>query len=162
MKQPQTISPARETSLSGDSVSDAHVVARGVLKPSHMKIEITDAGRSQSGIDEKLDCTVRATAIAFGVPYLEAHAKLSAAGRKRKRKFSFRADSIENLGFELRPDLSCMTVEKAVSQIPSGRFVLRISGHVFAVVDGTIYDNKPVKPKARVKMAYEVSAREVK
>lgn len=35
MKQPQTISPARETSLSGDSVSDARLVARGVLKPSH-------------------------------------------------------------------------------------------------------------------------------
>src|SRR6185369_557229 len=49
---------------------------------TNMIIKTSDGGRSASGIDERLDCSVRATAIALGLSYAEAHGKLKALGRR--------------------------------------------------------------------------------
>jgi hypothetical protein len=98
---------------------------------------------------------VVAYSVARGVPYAEAHAKLSEIGRKRGCSIHWRKHA-ECLGFEMRPEFSCMTVEKALAAMPPGRFVVRIARHVFAVVDGVATDRNALKLGARVQMVYEL------
>jgi hypothetical protein len=119
-----------------------------------VNVQLTDCGRSESGFAERADCTVRATAAALGIKYDEAHAKLAALGRKDRARFKFQKHAAA-LGLETRPDLTCQTVEKALKEMQRGRFVVRVARHVFAVVNGTVLDMMPPKPKARVKMVYQ-------
>jgi hypothetical protein len=119
-----------------------------------VNVQLTDCGRSESGFAERADCTVRATAAALGIKYDEAHAKLAALGRKDRARFKWLKHAA-SLGFETRPDLSCQTVEKALKEMQRGRFIVRVSCHVFAVVNGTVLDMFPPKPKAQVKMVYQ-------
>lgn len=105
----------------------------------------TDGGRKASGLSgEQLDCTVRAFAIARDVPYIEAHAELSRLGRPSGRGFKFRIVQAK------RPDLFSRTeltkgkrkrVSTLLRTLKTGRHVLRIHRHVFAVVDGVVHDN---------------------
>lgn len=104
--------------------------------------------------NECRDCAVRATSVALGIPYHEAHARLKELGRKNRRGCKF-WKMAPQLGLELREDLSCMTLAKALPDMASGRFVVRISGHVFAVIDGVVIDMQTPKPGCRIKMVYE-------
>src|ERR1043165_6455934 len=95
----------------------------------------TDSGREGAGFSgERADCTVRALAACLGIPYAEAHARLKAQGRKDRCRFTFRLHS-EALGFELVPELSGKRLSHVLAEIPSGRFLVRVSKHIFAVVD---------------------------
>lgn len=47
--------------------------SRLVMKHSYIT---SDAGRTATGLDERLDCAVRALALSTGMPYLEAHKNL--------------------------------------------------------------------------------------
>jgi hypothetical protein len=104
---------------------------------------------------ERADCTVLATQFAFGLSYENAHSLMAAHGRKLGCCAAFQV-AAPKLGLVQRPDLSCQTVIKALEGMQNGRFVVKISGHVFAVADGRIFDNHFTKPGARVKMVYEV------
>lgn len=106
-------------------------------------------------LDEKNDCTVYAVAAAWGWPYEVAHAAMKGCGRKNKQRFAFKTAAAK-LGFELRPDLSCRTLEKIMPEMSKGRFVVRVSRHVFAVVDGRILDTRTTKMKSRVLMVYQL------
>jgi hypothetical protein len=105
---------------------------------------------------EKADCTVLATQFCLGLSYAEAHKLMADLGRKPGCRFSYRFAS-GKLGLETRDELSCMTVGKALDSMQSGRFVVRVAHHVFAVVDGRIYDNGFTNPRSRVKMVYEAN-----
>lgn len=105
--------------------------------------------------NERADCSVRATAAALGLDYSEAHQRLAALGRKRNRGVKYRLIAAE-LGLEARPDLSARTLGKILPDMQSGRFVVRVYRHVFAVVNGLIVDNKPTNLNCRVKMVYQV------
>ncbi len=120
-----------------------------------MKILNTDAGRSAAGyLNEKLDCTVRATAAGLDVPYAAAHRLLKGAGRKDRCRFPFQTQ-YSKLGFEQYPGLSRLRVKAALAALPAtGRFLLLVRGHIFAVVDGVVHDNQPLRPQAIVRMAY--------
>ena len=63
----------------------------------------TDGGRSESGLTEQKDCTVRAFAIARNIPYAAAHRELAKLGRLPGRGFKFRIVA------QKRPDLSLDT-----------------------------------------------------
>jgi hypothetical protein len=115
---------------------------------------VTDSGRRAEGFcGETNDCTVRATAILLNQKYAEAHAALAQCGRKPKDGFNY-PKAAKKLGLQPRPEFSCKTVQRVLQELPPGRFVLRISKHVFAVVDGVVYDTWLPKAKARVKMVY--------
>lgn len=116
---------------------------------------LTDSGRKASGIKEKADCTVRAVAEVFGLQYTEAHEKMKELGRKNRCAVKF-FKLVDALGLERRPDLSCMTVAKALPEMKSGKFIVRIARHVFSVIDGVAYDKWPVNGNSRVLMAYEL------
>ena len=105
---------------------------------------------------EKADCTVLATQFCLGLSYPEAYALLAKCGRKPRRGFPFRKASGQ-LWLETRDELCGMTLMKALEGMQVGRFVVRISGHVFAVVDGRIFDNGFTNPRCRVKMVYEAN-----
>lgn len=107
---------------------------------------------------ERRDCTVRAVAAAFNIPYQEAHDRMAALGRKPKRGFDFRIGKVQTLGnIECRPDLCCSSVGGIWPALQKGRFIVKVPRHVFAVVDGEAYDLEAPKSKQRVKMVYEVT-----
>ncbi len=104
---------------------------------------------------EKADCTVLATMYSLALSYEEAHKLLEGYGRKARCRFLYR-QAAWKLGFVDRPDLAACTLMTALKGMQSGRFVVKISGHVFAVVDGRIFDNHFTKTKCRVQMVYEL------
>src|SRR5882757_6395218 len=53
---------------------------------------VTDSGRSQSRRPKQTnDCTVRAYALAFGIPYDSAYDQLAGAGRKCAKGFNLKS-----------------------------------------------------------------------
>lgn len=108
--------------------------------------------------NERRDCTVRAVAAAFNIPYEVAHQKMAALGRKPKRGFEFRIGKVQTLGkIECRPDLCCSSVGGIWPALQTGRFIVKVPHHVFAVIDGEAHDLIVPNPKQRVKMVYEVT-----
>ena len=103
---------------------------------------------------KKADCSVLALQFAAGLSYEDAEARLTFAGRKPN--CGVYSSIFDKLGFEQRPDLSCMTVGKALDSMQSGRFVVFIAGHFFAVVDGRIFDNRFTNVNCRVQMVHEM------
>ena len=109
---------------------------------------------------EANDCTVLALSNAKGIPYEEAHAILKAHGRK-DRNGPMIADwsrAVRSAGLQMEPAFSSITLGRFLREHPGGRWVLHVSGHAFAVVDGKVvdhlgYDHKPGK---HIKMAYRV------
>lgn len=106
---------------------------------------------------ESRDCSVRALAHCLNIPYGEAHAKLAALGRKNRHGFSFKkwANSLDTLGLEMKPELSCRTLAKTLPAMATGRYLCRVSGHFFAVIDGVVTDSWEQKPGRRLLMVYK-------
>ena len=102
---------------------------------------------------ERNDCTVRATAIALDITYADAHARMAKLGRK-PRKGARYALCAPKLGMIARPDLGHKCWKTVAPLLTSGRFVIRVAHHVFAVVDGV--PSEYSKPLRRIKMVYEV------
>jgi hypothetical protein len=103
---------------------------------------------------EKADCSVLAAQFALNLSYERAYGLLELAGRKPRQ--GVYGPTFEKLGLQQRPDLSCMTVGRAMESMQSGRFVVFVSGHFFAVVDGRMFNNQFTKFESRVRMVYEV------
>lgn len=103
---------------------------------------ISDSGRTDSGMNERNDCTVRAYAAVKGISYQQAHAILFVYGRKMRR--GFRVGEFFNSEFGSPLPRPAMTVENYVNYIAhSGKWIILISKHVFAVIDGKIIDTNP-------------------
>jgi hypothetical protein len=114
----------------------------------------SDCGRSESGIKEKADCTVRATAACLGITYAQAHQQLKMVGRKTRCRFKF-WKATKALGLITREDLSCMSLAKALPHMQQGRFIVRKAGHVFAVVNGVVIDHAAPKELSHIIMVYQ-------
>ena len=116
-----------------------------------------DTVRQSAGVNEVRDCTVRATAAALGIPYAEAHARLSAVGRKNRRGVHY-AEVYKKLGLKFHQKwLGGCPVKRVLPTLPpTGRFVVLVSRHVFAVVDGKVIDDSVPNPNQRVKEVYAV------
>jgi len=128
----------------------------------------TDGGRREAGFtNEKTagDCVARAVAIASGRPYIEVYAELAEINarmkltkRRKKRALAGRHTASEGIyttsklfkdymklnGFEWTPTMqigSGCRVHVRASELPKkGRFVLRLSKHAAALVDGILMD----------------------
>jgi hypothetical protein len=104
-------------------------------------------------------CTVRATAAVLGISFNEAHSKLKALGRKDNQGFSTGAH-LDALGLEQRPEFSCRTLGKILPELSHGRFIVAIRHHVFAVIDGIIYEKASLRDRlksgTRVQMVYKL------
>ena len=102
----------------------------------------SDAGRTDSLIPEKNDCTVRAYATVTGMSYRDAWRELAAAGRKFRKGFHVEPFYRKKFGFPL-PRPNC-TVHNFVNAFcKHGKWIVLVRGHVFAVVDGVVHDMRP-------------------
>ena len=120
-----------------------------------MKYVRTDGGRTLAGYKgEPGDCVTRAFAIASGQPYVEVYRlvnELAKRERRKGRKSSARngvyTATIRKLAIELGarwvPTMhigSGCTVHVRKDELPTGRIVLSLSGHVAAFIEGVLHD----------------------
>lgn len=108
-----------------------------------------DAGRAGSGLKERLDCTVRAYALFYGVPYREAHGVFEALGRRPCHKFY---GHLSLKGVRLMKVSG--TVGKLLKEIPKGRVLVMVRGHWFCAIDGRVHDLSRVPDRKLVRRAY--------
>lgn len=124
-----------------------------------------DGGRSTSRRPkQKNDCTVRALALVTGKPYDYIYDLVAADGRKCGRGFDIRRfftprrgdnfqallnrlglASVQWTAFQAIKGQRRMNPRAFAAQYPSGRFICKTAGHVYAVIDGTVYDTSPAR-----------------
>lgn len=133
-------------------------------------------GRTAELAGEKNDCTVRSLSVVAGLPYGAAHRTMELAGRRPRKGIAITTvyptgDTVKRIanydvkevfrsGFDkfygFKTDI---TVAEALRRFPRGRFVFRTKHHVFAVIDGTIYDcNAPDGMRRRVSRVWQFTA----
>lgn len=117
-------------------------------------IRITDAGRGAYKPTEKNDCAVRAVAKVLRMPYRDAHQWLAAAGRQERHGISLMKLLYDAYVGQMlvkgrriyfrffHPDLPRYTVAEFLNAHKTGSYILQTKGHVFAMIDGIIYDDK--------------------
>lgn len=113
----------------------------------------SDGGRAHAGFrGETGDCVTRAVAIALDLPYRQVYDDLFALARSlgvrnpsprdgvpRKVYDRYLADA----GWAWTPTMtigSGTTVHLRRDELPAGRLVVRVSKHLCAVIDGTVFD----------------------
>lgn len=111
----------------------------------------TDGGRATSKYpNERTDCAVRAMALAFDVPYSEAHRYLTTHGRKQNCKFSMLrhltavAGKATVLGCKVSGRYytgRSLTVEQHAKKHGKGLFLIIVRGHCTVVRDGCLEDS---------------------
>ena len=118
----------------------------------------SDGGRQEAGFKGFAgDCVTRSIAIVTGKPYREVYTALNALGKseritKRNRRKSNARTGVgrhtyerylKSLGFKWVPCMhigSGCQIHLKAEELPAGRLVIRLSGHVTAFIDGKIYD----------------------
>lgn len=116
---------------------------------------------------ERRDCVVRAIAFALKVDYAEAHAICKAHGRKDGHgMFSYqwepilKANGFVNELADGKKGWGARVVKTFLTRVAtSGRWVIRVRGHAFAVVDGLPLDLVSAKRLAnrRVEAAWRLA-----
>ena len=107
----------------------------------------TDGGRSAAGYHfETDDCAVRSLAVVCGVEYRKAHNLLKRWGRRNGKPFALCAFlcrrnvlNTENewMPFGIRRGIR---VNDFLQLYPQGSYIVYVRAHVFAVIDGVLYD----------------------
>ena len=122
-----------------------------------MSFAFDDGGRAEAGYKGRTtDCTCRAIAIACELPYQTVYDELNARGKRERRRGKRPHGSartgvriatihkyLAELGWTWHPTMtigSGTTVHLNPDELPAGRIIVRLSGHLAAVVDGTIRD----------------------
>lgn len=114
---------------------------------------VHDGGRADAGFrGDAGDCVTRAIAIATMSDYAWVYAELS-AGMERLGKPRSARNGIDKKvyrpfievehGWTWTPTMkigSGCTVHLRADELPEGRLIVRLSGHLCAMVDGTVYD----------------------
>lgn len=113
----------------------------------------SDGGRAAAGYKGVAgDCVTRAIAIATGKPYAEVYDRMAAGMRAEGKPRSarngidpkvYKAYLEDWLGWTWTPTMaigSGCTVHLLADELPSGTLIVRLSGHLCAVIDGVVYD----------------------
>lgn len=130
----------------------------------------SDGGRTQSRRPKQTnDCTVRAMAHVLDLPYDTAYDMLAKAGRKCNQGFhitkfleqflynpkGFRGYAIEKLSFPAVKGQKRMNPVSFCEQYPKGRYICRTAKHVFAVIDGIVYDTWEQRDDRCIYLVYQ-------
>lgn len=123
-----------------------------------MTYQFDDGGRAAAGFKGKAsDCVTRAVAIVTGKRYREVYdamnmkCALEILSKKRLKRSSARTgiskdttrQYLELLGYTFTPTMfigSGCKVHLRADELPTGRIICKLSGHVVAVLDGVIHD----------------------
>lgn len=112
------------------------------IKENKMKRDATSYGAERPVWDKK-DCSVRALAVACGVPYEVASIAFTCQGRALKKgttvEMSVKLHE-EILGMRRVTMAEGMRLEAFLEVAKTGRFIVHKTGHAFAVVDGVVHD----------------------
>lgn len=140
------------------------------------RIEPVTKGASFDG--EKNDCTVRALANAKDIPYEEAHFTLHKYGRRDRRgaivSVSHKAYTMQGFtcigiyGRTLRaramgfvgsdtPRNRGITLGKLLPKLSEGRYIVMITGHALAVINGQVIDKAANSSGQSVFAVYKLS-----
>ena len=104
--------------------------------------------KAAAELKERNDCTVTAVTIVTGKPYAEVHKAFTDAGRKPRKgvKRAITAKACKALGYELVTldptryrARTGITVERDKA-FKKGRYVIGMTRHLAACVDGTLHD----------------------
>lgn len=105
--------------------------------------------RRSAELGEDNDCSVKAVALACGLPYDAAHAAFEDAGRRHGRGVLtpqiFKALKVLKINTQpishlRQPNGSRYTPRTISRLLPFGRYLVYTRGHVFALVDGQVLD----------------------
>ena len=116
---------------------------------------VTDAGRRTYKPTEKNDCTVRAIAKIFNMSYKRAHSFCEGMGRRERKGYPLPywlyqcwVNKQMVLGKKLEhrfylAEMPRYTVREFIElKASKGTFMIQVDEHVFAVINGIIYDDK--------------------
>jgi len=127
-------------------------------RPRHLQFQFDDGGRKAAGYKGRTgDCVVRSIAIATGLPYRQVYdkvnelAKRERTGSRKRGKSNARTGVykgtthklLESLGWRWTPTMeigSGCKIHLRADELPSGRLIVSVSGHLTAVIDGVIHD----------------------
>lgn len=123
-----------------------------------MKFQYNDGGREKAGFKGPArDCVTRAIAIISGKPYLEVYIGINTFAQDEKLKKNQKSRSsarngvykstykkyLASLGFKWIPTMligkGCK-VHLKEDELPKGKLIVKLSGHLTAVVNGVVND----------------------
>lgn len=114
------------------------------MRRTSMVGNVTDGGRYSAAPGESRDCSVRATAVALDIPYHIAHAMFEREGREPQRRTKLGVSDRVLKGYRShRYTRKRPTLARFIREHPEGRYIVRIRGHMFAVIDGGVHDMLP-------------------
>ena len=138
---------------------DAGIQTRGLW--SYPWIQ-SDAGRSQSKRPkQKNDCTVRGLAIARDITYDCAYDILKSRERQCAKGFHIgqwlgKQPWAQKISFPAVKGVRRMNIAEFCGQYSTGRYICRVAKHVFAVVNGVVYDTDINRCDRCVYLAWKV------
>jgi hypothetical protein len=136
-------------------------------KPRLLQFQFDDGGRNAAGYKGKTgDCVVRSIAIATGLPYQQIYdkvnelAKRERTGSRKRGKSNARTGVykgtthklLESLGWRWTPTMeigSGCKVHLRADELPPGRLIVSVSGHLTTVIDGVIRDTHDPSRRGR-------------
>jgi hypothetical protein len=120
--------------------------------------------KASRALGEHNDCTVKALTAATGLPYDVCHAAMAKFGRPNRKGCNWHSvggKAAEYLGFKMtqldysRYNAKTMITAARDRNLRSGRYVVRVRGHVAALVDGKVIDWTAGRRHA-IKAVYEI------
>ena len=133
-----------------------------------MKYVYDDGGRAEAGFRGKTrDCVCRAAAIVTGLPYDHLYDSMNQmccsykTGQAKVKRASAREgvpkkvtrQFLASLGFVWTPTMkvgSGCTTHLRATELPGGRLLVSVSGHITAVIDGIVHDTyDPSRARSR-------------
>jgi hypothetical protein len=120
-----------------------------------MEFTFNDGGRAAAGFKgQTRDCVTRAIAIVTELPYIEVYDNINKYCKARKkckgnsRTGVFKQEYnkyLNELGYTWQPTMSIGSgckVHLRSDELPTGRLIVRVSGHMVAVINGVINDTQ--------------------
>lgn len=112
---------------------------------------------------ETNDCSVKALSNSFDVSYVAAHSVLKKFGRKDRHGVAFSAFMTQNNNELFRQKFEefarpGMTIKTFVNKFNKGTYIVRYTGHVFAVVNGVVLDSFEVNANKRVANYWKIGS----
>lgn len=110
---------------------------------------------------EHRDCAVVSLRTACGISYEDAHALLKANGREdRQATFGKTLSAALGIRYQSRSRGPRPTAAQFIREKPVGRFIVFVTDHYFALVDGVHVDADPslYRPRARLWGYWEIPA----
>ena len=139
-------------------VSGAGLRKRARTEPRLLQFQFDDGGRKAAGYKGKTgDCVVRSIAIATELPYQQIYDKVNELAKRERTGSRKRGKShartgvykgtthklLESLGWRWTPTMeigSGCKVHLRADELPTGRLIVSVSGHLTTVIGGVIHD----------------------